>query len=380
MDESIAANQRPLRVLIVGPSLDILGGQSVQAARLMAELKREPSLEVAFLPINPRLPGPLRKLQSVKYLRTIVTSLLYCATLLARVRRYDVIHVFSASYLSFVIAPTPAILVSKLYRKPVLLNYHSGEAEDHLRRWKTAIRTINLVDKIAVPSGYLVDVFAEFGFTTRAIFNFVDTDAFHFRERKPLRPLFLSNRNLEPMYNVGCVLRAFAIIQQRYPQARLIVAGDGSQRAALESLARELQLKNVEFIGRVAPERMPTLYDAADIFLNGSEIDNMPISLIESFASGLPVVTTDAGGIPHIVTNEKSGLVVRRGDYNAMALCAMRLLEDEELASRIAATARDECRKYRWDFVRSEWLKLYHELGRKRARTAGEWSAAAERL
>lgn len=373
------ADERPLRVLIVGPSLDILGGQAVQAARLMAELEREPSLEVSFLPINPRLPGALRKLQSIKYIRTVVTSLLYCALLLARVRKYDVIHIFSASYLSFVIAPTPAILISKLYRKKIVLNYHSGEAVDHLRRWKTALRTISLVDEIAVPSGYLVDVFAKFGLKGRAIFNFVDTDVFHYRERRPLRPVFLSNRNLEPVYNVGCVLRAFAIIEGRYPHARLIVAGDGSQRGALESLARELGIRNVEFIGRCAPERMPGLYDAADIFLNGSEVDNMPISIIESFASGLPVVTTNAGGIPHIVTNEKTGLVIERGDYEAMASCAIRLIEDGELASKMAANARLECQKYRWDSVRSEWLKLYYELGRSRAQASSELSAVTER-
>src|SRR6185295_15752894 len=106
----------PLRVLIVGPSLDILGGQAVQAARLLNHLNREPELEVSFLPINPRLPGVLRKLQSIKYLRTLVTSLVYVAKLLIEVRRNDIIHIFSASYLSFVLAPTPAILIAKFYR------------------------------------------------------------------------------------------------------------------------------------------------------------------------------------------------------------------------------------------------------------------------
>jgi glycosyltransferase involved in cell wall biosynthesis len=325
------------------------------------------------------LPGVLRKLQSIKYVRTVVTSLLYVATLLARVRRYDVIHVFSASYLSFVIAPTPAILVSKLYRKKVVLNYHSGEAQDHLERWKTAIQTIKLVDEIAVPSGYLVDVFARFGFKGRAIFNFVDTEVLCFRERNPLRPVFLSNRNLEPMYNVGCVLRAFRIIQQQYPRARLIVAGDGSQRGALESQAREFGLTGVEFTGRVSPDKMPELYNSADVFLNGSEIDNMPISLIESFASGLPVVTTNAGGIPYIVSNERTGMVVERGDYRTMANSALRLLQDNELALSIARNARAECEKYRWESVRREWLKLYHKVGQKPERSRSELPAVAER-
>jgi len=174
----------PVRVLIVAPSFDILGGQAVQAARLLARLREESSLSIGFLPINPRLPGFLRRLQAIKYVRTIVTSLLYTTTLLKNVGKYDIIHIFSASYFSFLLAPTPAILVAKLYGKKILLNYHSGEAEDHLARWKrSALPVIKLVDEIAVPSKYLVGVFAKFGLRSRPIYNLIETDEFSFRER-----------------------------------------------------------------------------------------------------------------------------------------------------------------------------------------------------
>jgi glycosyltransferase involved in cell wall biosynthesis len=353
----------PLRVLIVAPSLDILGGQAVQASRLLARLREQPAVEVSFLPVNPRLPGVLRRLQSIKYVRTVVTSLLYWTHLLARVRKYDVVHVFSASYTSFVIAPTPAIIVAKLYRKKIILNYRSGEAEDHLRRWRrTAIPTIRMVDRIAVPSGYLVEVFGRFNLSARPIFNFVDTDRFKFRTRTPLRPVFLSNRNLEPLYNVACILRAFAIIQSRVPDARLIIAGDGSQRGALKELASKLGLRGVEFVGRSAPGEIQRLYDEADIYLNSPDTDNMPGSIIEAFASGLPVVTTDAGGIPYIVTDRVTGMLVDRNDHEAMAERALMLLGDERLALEIATRAREECNKYEWGAVKGEWLNLYEEL------------------
>lgn len=352
---------RRLRVLIVAPSLDILGGQAVQASRLLARLDKESNLSVSFLPHNPRLPAPLNKLQKIKYVRTIVTSLLYVALLLARVRKYDCIHIFSASYFSFLLAPTPAILIAKLYGKRVVLNYRSGEAADHLKRWsRTALPVIRLADRIAVPSGYLVDVFKQFKLEAHSIFNFVDTERFRFRKRGQLKPVFLSNRNLEPMYNVACVLRAFAIVQQRFPAARLTVAGDGSQRADLESLSRSLNLRGVEFVGRVAPEHMHDLYNAADIYLNSSNIDNMPGSIIEAFASGLPVITTNAGGIPYIVTDEHTGLMVRCDDHEAMAERAIKLLENEKLASKIITSAHEECRKYKWCAVKNEWFNLYY--------------------
>jgi len=147
------AKERKIRVCVVVASIDILGGQAVQALRLLDGLSREREIEAELLPINPRLPRPLRWMQRIKYVRTVVTSILYIANLLLKLPRFDVVHVFSASYLSFLIAPAPAILIAKLYGKCVLLNYHSGEAEDHLRRWpRTSRPLIRLADSLVVPS------------------------------------------------------------------------------------------------------------------------------------------------------------------------------------------------------------------------------------
>jgi L-malate glycosyltransferase len=360
-----------VRVLIVAPSIDILGGQAVQAARLVDSLRSEPPLEVGFLAVNPRLPGRLRKLQTIKYLRTALTSLLYVAALIARVPKYDVIHVFSASYLSFLLAPTPAIMIARLLGKRVLLNYRSGECEDHLRRWRTALPIIKLAHKVVVPSGYLVDVFARFGIRADAIANVVDLSRFAFRKRKPLQPLLLSNRNFEPLYNVEMVLRAFALIQYQQPDARLILAGDGSLRVSLHSLAAELDLKNVEFTGPVPPEQMSELHERADILVNASNIDNMPVSIIEAFASGLAVVTTDAGGIPHIVADQKNGLMVSRGDSHGLARNVLALLENQKLSERLISAARQDSMKYCWKAVRLQWLEVYTRLaGRSRVGAA----------
>ena len=88
--------------------MDILGGQAVQLARLHEQLRNTPGLEVGFLPMNPRLPGPLRLLQRVKYVRTVATSIGYWILLLSRVRQFDVIHAFSPSYWAFLLGPVPS--------------------------------------------------------------------------------------------------------------------------------------------------------------------------------------------------------------------------------------------------------------------------------
>lgn len=355
-----------LRVLLVAPSLDILGGQSRQAVRLQEKLRDEATLQVEFLPHNPRLPGVLRKLQSIKYVRTVVTTLFYWGVLLWRTRQYDIIHTFSASYYSYLLSAMPALVVARLFRKKSILNYRSGEAEDHLENWRTAVPSIRLADEIVVPSGYLVDVFARHGLRARAIHNIVELDRFSFRERSPLRPLFLTSRLLEPLYNVPCVLRAFAIIQQHYSEARLTVAADGWLRNDLQRLARDLKLRNIEFIGFVPFDAMPALYDSADIYLSATNIDNMPSSITESMAAGLNVVTTDGGGaIPYIMTNEVNGLIVDRDDHEALAAAAIRLLNDAELATRLARNAREASKKFSWPFIRDEWVNLYFDLAKE---------------
>jgi glycosyltransferase involved in cell wall biosynthesis len=354
------------KILMVAPSLGILGGQAVQAANLLVRLRAE-GADIDILPVNPVLPGVFGPLQRVKYIRTILTETAYIASLLVRVPAYDILHVFSSSFSSFVLAPTPAILIGRLFGKRVLLNYRSGHLRNHLRQWRTAVPTIRLVDRIVVPSGFLQDVFAEFGLEAVAVYNIVDTARFRYRVRKPLRPVFLSNRNLEPIYNVGCTIDAFAAIQSRFPDAVLTIAGDGTERAALESRVSSLGLRHVRFLGRVEHDRMHELYDEADIYLNSSVVDNMPVSIIEAYAAGTPLVTTDAGGIPYIVRNGETGLMVPQRDPDAMARAAMRYLDEPELAEQITRTALNDCAKYQWPAVRDQWLAIYRNLYEGRA-------------
>jgi glycosyltransferase involved in cell wall biosynthesis len=367
-----------IRVLLAAPSLQIIGGQSRQAVRLMDLFRDDHNVQITFLPHNPQLPGVLGWLQRIKYLRTALTTIAYCILLLVRVPGYDIVHIFSASYYSYLFCVAPAILVGKLYGKKVILNYRSGEAEDHLQNWRTAIPTIKLADKIVTPSGYLVDVFARFNLKARFIFNIVELDRFDYRERKLLRPVFLTSRLLEPLYNVPCVLKAFSLIQQQYPEASLTVAADGWLRPALEKLAEQLGLRNYRFIGFVPFADMPKLYDSADVYLTATDIDNMPSSITECMASGLNVVTTVGGGaIPYIMTDQETGIVVKANDHEALAAGALRLLAEPEFAVRLARNAREASKRFRGVAIKQQWLELYRELI-KADSTAADSSAVKE--
>jgi glycosyltransferase involved in cell wall biosynthesis len=353
-------------VAIVAPSTGILGGQAVQAERLIRAWSGDPAVRAWLVPVNPVPPGVLRRSIEVKYLRTFATQLCYWPLLVRECRRADVVHVFSASYWSFLLAPLPAVLIAKLLGKPVVMNYRSGQAPDHLRRSAIARATLRRVDRNAVPSRFLEEVFAEHGISADVIPNIVDVDRFRFRQRESLRPHILSTRNFEELYNVACTLRAFRRVQDVYPEASLTLVGSGSQASRLESLASELRLERVRFVGRVAPEDIWRWYAEADIYLQTPDIDNMPASVLEAYASGCAVVSTNAGGVPAILTHDTHGLLVPCGDHEAAADSVLRLLEEPGLARRLTMQARDSCEQYRWESVRTRWLALYESLTARR--------------
>jgi phenylacetate-CoA ligase len=348
----------PVRVLLIAPSLNIIGGQSIQAHQLLQRLSNEPSVQVQFLPVNPRLPAGL----SMKYARTLITLVLYLARLAAGIGRAEVLHIFTPGYFAFYLAPAPALFLARLLGKPAILNYHDGRAADHLAHWPAARRWMRLATAIIVPSDYLVDVFARFGLCATRIYNVAETESLPYRHRPRPRPVFLHNRGLAPEYNPACTLRAFAIIQRRYPGARLTLAHDGPLRADLQALAAALGLRQTKFIGSVSPGCMGAVYDSADIYLMSPNADNMPLSLLECFAAGLPVVSSNAGGIPNLIDDQVNGLLFAANDHQAMAACALRLLEEPGLASRLAASAQARCAKYSWPEIGPQWIGLYRHF------------------
>ena len=344
-----------------------MGGHSVQAQRLVEGWQRDPAVDAWIVPIDPVPPAPFDRLLRIKYLRTVVTQLCYWPLLFRELRRTDIVHAFSASYTSFLLAPLPAVIVARLLGKPVILNYHSGEAPDHLRRSAVARFVMrHLVDANVVPSTFLRDVLFSFDMDADVVHNTIDVRRFTYRPRTPLAPRLLCTRNLEPTYNLPCVLRTFARVQARYADATLTLVGSGSQDASLRAEAAALRLRNVTFAGRVAPSDIARYYDAADIYVQAPSIDNMPLSVLEAFASGLPVVSTGVGGVPSILRHGVDGLLVPDNADDELAARVFDLLADPSFARRLARSAHETLSAYEWPVVRDCWLRAYRLVSRRR--------------
>jgi glycosyltransferase involved in cell wall biosynthesis len=360
--EEREVHPRPTRVCIVAASPRYVGGQSVQAELLLQHWRNDTQVQTRLVPIDPPIPRGLKWVDRVPGLRTIVRLPFYLHALWQGLKDADVAHIFSASYWSFLVAPVPAWFVARLLRKKVLIHYHSGEARDHLRRFRTAVPVLKRVDLLVVPSRYLVDVFHEFGLNTKAVPNIVDISQFSFRVRNPMRPYLVCTRGFHRYYSVDVVVRAFAEVQRSFPEARLDLVGGGPLEAEIRTLVKKLGISGINFAGVAARQEIARLYDDADIFINASWLDNMPVSILEAFAAGTPVVSTAPEGIRYLVDHERTGLLSDVGDPSALARNVIRILEDAGLASRLAHNAHEESRHYSWETVRQQWLDVYDSL------------------
>jgi glycosyltransferase involved in cell wall biosynthesis len=353
---------KPLQVVIIGPSERWIGGQGVQAGLLLRHWQNDPAIGVRFIPIDPEMPAPLGWIRHIPALRTLVRTPFYLLALWRGTRGADIVHIFSASYWSFLLAPLPAWLTARLRRKKTIIHYHSGEARDHLRRSGIARHVLRACDRIVVPSQYLADVFAEFDLRTEMVPNIVDLAQFSHRVREALRPRLVCTRGFHRYYSVDLVVRAFAVVKKQYPDARLCLVGQGPLRPEIEELVNRLALSDVEFTGPIPHASIASYYDQNDIFINASWLDNMPVSILEAFAAGTPVVTTAPESIRYLVEHEETGLLCEPADWQSLATNVIRLLSEPGLGLRLASNANKISQSYRWPIVREQWLGIYGSL------------------
>jgi glycosyltransferase involved in cell wall biosynthesis len=329
---------------------------AAQCATLVRMLRSE-GVDARHVSTSPAL-GPV--LGRIPGLRTLARTAIFWCRLERVIRGADVVHVLGASYLYFFLCAAPAVWRARRAGKRTVLNYRGGAAPQFFARWSPVVRRVAaLAHGVIVPSTFLVDVFRRLGIEAQVVPNIVDLGRFTFRRRMPLGPRFLVARNFERIYDVETALHAVAGIRRRYPEASIVCAGDGVLRSELERTAAELGLERVRFVGSVPHAEMPALYDAADILLNPSTVDNSPNSILEAFAAGLPVVTTDVGGVRHLVRHEHSGLLVPPRAPDAMADAALRLLDDSALAASLVDGGRRTVERFAWSASRAPLFRAY---------------------
>jgi len=186
--------------------------------------------------------------------------------------------------------------------------------------------------------------------------------AFAFRLRKRPRPRLLWLRAFHRIYNPTLAPRALASLVSEFPSIALTMAGpdkgDGSLEETREA-ARVLRvLDRITFSGSVARADVPGCMDAADVFINTTNVDNTPVSVLEAMASGLCVVSTRVGGIPQLLEHEHDALLVPPDDPDSMARAIERILTEPGLAERLSNNARAKAERFDWTATIPKWSEL----------------------
>ncbi|QID19853.1 glycosyltransferase family 4 protein [Nitrogeniibacter mangrovi] len=359
-----------LRIALVGPLPPPAGGMANQT-RQLAELLSSEGARVELVQTNaPYRPAWAGRMRGLRALFRLVP---YLVRLWTSFGRADVAHVMANSGWSWHLFAAPAIWVARLRGVPVVVNYRGGEAESFLERSANAVsRTMARADALVVPSGFLAGIFDRFGMTSRIVPNIIDAARFRPADAARVRGHHIViARNLESIYGIDVALRAFARVRGRVPEAWLSIAGSGPQADALRDLTNALALADVvRFTGRLDRDEMAALYRSADVSLNPSHVDNMPNSVLESMACGVPVVSTRVGGVPFIVEDGRTGLLVPPGDDEAMANAIVDVLTDPALHQSLSVAGIDEVRRYEWPQVRAQWLSVYRSVCKEAAPVA----------
>ncbi len=350
-----------LRLALLGPLPPPAGGMANQTLQLAALLRAD-GATVQLIALNP--PHRPAWLARVRGLRAAARLAAYLWRLWRVVDTVDLFHVMANSGWSWHLYAAPALWLAHWKGKPVLVNYRGGEAEAFLarRRWLVHA-SLRHAAAIVVPSAFLAGVFERHGYATQIVPNIVDLGRFAPGHVPHAGPVVLVARNLEPIYDNASAIRAFAIVRAACPDARLILAGSGPERGALEQLAQQLGVAAaLRFAGRVDNADMPQLYHQADLVLNPSLADNMPVSVLEALACRLPLVSTNVGGIPALLQHDVHALLVAPGDAGAMAQALLALIRSPSTARRLAAAGQAHVARFDWGQVGPRLLAQYRRL------------------
>lgn len=354
-----------LRIALVGPLPPPFGGMANQTEQLAHLLTKE-GIVVEVVQTNCNYPNQL--ISKIRGIRALFRLVPYLFKLLNISARVDCFHVMANSGWSWQLFAAPAIWIGWLKKVPVIVNYRGGEAEQYFQKsiqWVAP--TLMRSAAVVVPSGFLKDVFNKYGFSAKVIPNIINRERFVFTGRTSIQnqeaPCLVVARNLEAIYGIDTAIKAIAILRKSIPKIKLFIAGSGPLLATLEQLVITLDLSNnVQFTGKLAPDGMAKLYATMDIMLNPTRVDNMPNSILEALSCGLPVVTTNVGGIPHIVKDNETALMVDIDHPEMMADRVMELVSDQELYKRLIINGLKCAEKYAWDNVKNDWITLYEQV------------------
>jgi len=269
-----------------------------------------------------------------------------------------VIDTYSTSSFWYAFLTSQLVRILKIDYLPIL---HGGNLPDRLRNNPRLCKMLfGNACKNAAPSNYLLHHFELNGFNnTVFIPNAIEIDNYTFKERKTVAPHLLWVRSFAKIYNPNMAVEVLQQLRESYPEASLCMVGpdkDGSMEAT-KMLAAEYGLE-VIFTGKLSKKEWTALSENYSIFINTTHFDNTPVSIMEAMALGLPVISTNVGGIPYLLKDADDALLVHDNSVDQMVAAITTLCENEILVQTLSRNARAKAESFDWSNVKKLWKDI----------------------
>lgn len=290
-------------------------------------------------------------------------------TLIKGYKNFDLVILDTYSGLSFIIADVVGFLC-RLFGLPLIMVLHGGNLPNFIKKYPNwAKRVLTRGDILVAPSQFLADKIGDFGFKIPVITNVLELENYPYQKRSKILPNLIWMRSFHPIYNPEMAVSVLAKLRESVPEARLTMAGtDKGLEPKIKSLAKDLGVSDaIRFAGFLNLEEKIKEFSKADIYLNTNLIDNMPVSVMEARALGLPVIATNVGGLPYLIENGKNGFLVPSEDVESMVESIKILLNDSALTEKISAAGRSLAENSAWTRVRLRWENLFSEILKTRS-------------
>lgn len=257
-----------------------------------------------------------------------------------------------------------AFLTSQLCRFfniPYIPILHGGNLISRLKNSSTKSGMIFKNSKINIaPSVFIQEQFNSFGYTNVLhIPNILELQNYKMVERRFDYPRILWVRSFSKIYNPELAIRTCYELQKIYSNAQLCMVGPDSDGSLnhIKNIAKEFGV-NAKFTGKLPKEDWIKLAEEYNVFINTSNFDNMPLSVIEAMALGLPVVSTNIGGIPFLINDGEDGDLVPVNDANAMSEAIRRIIEQPDKTKLKVEKARQKVERFDWQKIKAKWFEV----------------------
>jgi glycosyltransferase involved in cell wall biosynthesis len=353
---SIIMFKKKPHLCFVGNMLGRNAGYITSQGQIVADLFAEEGYKVTCVS---------SKINRVKRLAEIVW------TLTKKSQNIDVVLLETFSGPSFVIADFAGFFC-KILKLPLIMVLHGGNLPKFLQKYpRWTKRVLRRADTLIAPSEFIAEKFNLPGYRAEVIPNVIELDKYPYRERGEILPQLIWMRSFHPIYNPEMAIKVLAELQKTEPKATLTMAGaDKGLGDKIKNLAEEMGLSgSVRFAGFLDLEKKIKEFSDADIYINTNRVDNMPVSVVEARALGLPVVATNVGGLPYLIEHGHNGLLVPSEDVHAMVKNIKELLDNSELTRKISRSGRIRAEHSAWTAVRQDWEKLIEEVLKRKSTT-----------